>query len=156
KKDGDTQAMFVLPEARLRNDVRPQVDSPANNLMYHVNWSNVSDQVQTVKDALAVAHVEQSAVTDRVVSAHSGGGSALNNAINADESGARLQADRLMLYDCMYHFKTNKQIGEKVVNGKTIPIYETPEEWQTDKRLESWSDKPNGQKVREVVFFSAG
>ena len=48
----DTQAMFVLPEAA---NSPSKVDSPDHSASYHVSWSNVKDQVQTVDDALAAA-----------------------------------------------------------------------------------------------------
>jgi hypothetical protein len=148
----DTQAMFVLPEAA---NSPSKVDSPDHSASYHVSWSNVKDQVQTVDDALAAAKVDKKAVTERVVSAHSGGGMALNNLINADaKGGTRLQADRLELYDCLYHF--NRKIGEKEVDGKKVPIFDQPPEWWTDARLAAWSKTPNGQAVKQVTFFSAG
>jgi len=152
-KDHDDQAMFVLPEA---SNSKPQVDSPTNDLRYHVSWDNVSDQVKTVNDALATVHVDPKAVTERVVSAHSGGGMAINNLINADpKGGTRLQADRLDLQDCLYHF--NLWVKDKVVDGKLVKgHWEQPEEWHTDKRLEQWAKTPNGKAVREVVFYSAG
>jgi hypothetical protein len=150
----DPQAMFVLPEAE---NTRPKrVDSPTDDLRYHVSWDNVSDQVQTVNDALTAAKVPQSAVTERVVSAHSGGGQAINKLINADPNGGtRLQADKLDLQDCLYHFRY--WVDDKVVAGKKVPghwVY--PKEWETDTRLEMWSKTPNGKAVREVVFYSAG
>jgi len=154
KPADDKQAMFVLPEAA--NGVRPDVDSPTNDLHYPVNWDNVSDQVKTVSDALEAAHVNASAVSERVVSAHSGGGMAINNAINADpKGGTHLQADRIELYDCLYHFRY--QVPEKTVNGEKVPAHFVyPKEWETDTRLENWSKTPNGQAVKGVVFYSAG
>ena len=149
----DPQAMFVLPEAA---NSPSTVDSPDHNGSYSVHWDNVSDQVQTVDDALAASQVKKDAVTERVVSAHSGGGQALNSLINADpKGGTRLQADRVELYDCLYHFRY--EVPEKVVDGKTIPKhYVYPTEWETDTRLAKWSGTPNGQAVKQVVFYSAG
>jgi hypothetical protein len=149
----DPQAMFVLPEA---DNSPSQPDSPTHDADYHVDWSNAKDQVRTVDDALAAMQVDRKAVTERVVSAHSGGGMALNNLINADaKGGSRLQADRLELYDCLYHF--NLKVGEKDgPDGKKIPVFEQPREWWTDARLAAWSKTPNGQSVKQVTFYSAG
>ncbi len=145
----DPQAVFVLPEAS--NSTAPDklprthhpVDSPAMDNKYPVNWSNVKDQVQTTKDALAAAGVTK--VGESVVSAHSGGGMALVNLINADKAGGTLlRADRLELYDCMYHFNIAP------IDGKPNPRY------FTEQRLADWSKTPNGQAVKQVNFYEAG
>ncbi len=87
----DPQAVFVLPEAN---------NAPARGGQYRTDWSNVTSQARTTEDALRGAGITN--VGTRVVSAHSGGGNALANAIRAHRDGSGLQADRLELHDSLY------------------------------------------------------
>jgi hypothetical protein len=109
----DRQAVFVLPE-----DVNagPHPDSPREGIDYGVSWTNAISQVQTTQDALEAAGVTQ-APEQTVVSFHSGGGLALDRLILADPCGGRLKADRVELYDCVYHFGSTKD--------KQQPVYYT-------------------------------
>jgi hypothetical protein len=78
---------------------------------------------------------------ESVVSFHSGGGMALVNLVNnnKDKGSSTLQADRLELYDCVYHF------GEK--DGKILPAY------HFEARLRDWSQTTSGQAVKQVIFY---
>lgn len=88
-QQANPQAIFVLPEAS---------NARAGN--YATDWSNVSSQAQTTNDALRAAGVSN--VSERVVSAHSGGGAALQRAMQAQRDGSGLQADRVVLHDSLY------------------------------------------------------
>ena len=136
----DPHAVFVLPEAANSSDLGPKPDSPSNDKKYSVSWSNVKSQVKTTNDALDAAGVQRPP-KESVVSFHSGGGMALVNLVNnnKDKGSSTLQADRLELYDCVYHF------GEK--NGKILPAY------HFEARLRDWSQTTSGQAVKQVIFY---
>lgn len=130
----DPHAVFVLPEAA---NSTPKPDSPSNDNAYSVNWSEVKNQVKTTNDALDAAGVKRPA-KESVVSFHSGGGMALVTLVNAgkDKGGSTLQADRLELYDCVYHF------------GKdNLPQY------HFEARLRDWSQTEGGKAVKQVIFY---
>jgi hypothetical protein len=128
----DKQAVFVLPECSKPSE---ETDSPHNDNSYTANWSQVKDEVKTTKDALDAAKVTN--VTETTVSFHSGGGMALVNLMRADPSGKLLKADRIMLYDCVYHFLSGDEkhpfIAENYIRefGKTT----------------------NGKAVKEIAFY---
>lgn len=132
----DPHAVFVLPEAA-NSTASP--DSPSNDNAYSVNWSEVKSQVKTTNDALDAAGVKRPP-KESVVSFHSGGGMALVTLVNAgkDKGGSTLQADRLELYDCVYHF------GEK---DKPLPQY------HFEERLQDWSQTASGKAVKQVIFY---
>jgi hypothetical protein len=136
----DPHAVFVLPEAANSSDSGPKPDSPSNDKRYSVSWSNVKNQVKTTNDALDAAGVQRPP-KESVVSFHSGGGMALVNLVNnnKDKGSSTLQADRLELYDCVYHF------GEK--DGKILPAY------HFEARLRDWSQTTSGQAVKQVIFY---
>ncbi len=136
----DPHAVFVLPEAANSSDKGPEPDSPSNNKEYSVNWSNVKNQVKTTDDALDAAGVKRPA-KETVVSFHSGGGMALVNLVNnnKDKGNASLQADRLELYDCVYHFGETKD--------KPMPAY------HFEQRLREWSQTDSGKAVKQVIFY---
>jgi hypothetical protein len=136
----DPHAVFVLPEAANSSDYGPKPDSPSNDKKYGVSWSNVKNQVKTTNDALDAAGVQRPP-KESVVSFHSGGGMALVNLVNnnKDKGSSTLQADRLELYDCVYHF------GEK--DGKILPAY------HFESRLRDWSQTTSGQAVKQVIFY---
>jgi len=127
----DPRAVFILPEAA-NSTAKP--DSPHNDNSYSVNWRDVKSQVQTTDDALKAAGVSK--VDETVVSFHSGGGMVINNLMLADPSGSRLKADRVELYDCVYHF------------GK-----EQDTKYFTEDRLREWSQTANGKAVGRVVYY---
>jgi hypothetical protein len=133
----DPHAVFVLPEAS-NSTAKP--DSPSNDNSYSVHWNDVKSQVQTTNDALDAAGVQRPP-KESVVSFHSGGGMALVNLVNnnKDKGGSTLQADRLELYDCVYHF------GEK--DGKVLP------EYHFEERLRDWSQSDSGKAVKQVIFY---
>jgi hypothetical protein len=133
----DPHAVFVLPEAA---NAIGKPDSPSNNKSYGVSWSNVTSQVKTTNDALDAAGVQRPP-KESVVSFHSGGGMALVNLVNnnKDKGSSTLQADRLELYDCVYHF------GEK--DGKILPAF------HFESRLRDWSQTTSGQAVKQVIFY---
>ena len=133
----DPHAVFVLPEAE---NSTPKTDSSSNNNSYSVSWSNVKNQVKTTNDALDAAGVQRPP-KETVVSFHSGGGMALVNLVNnnKDKGNATLKADRLELYDSVYHF------GEK--DGKILPAY------HFEQRLREWSQTDSGRAVQQVVFY---
>jgi len=136
----DPHAVFVLPEAANSSDYGPEPDSPSNNKKYGVDWSNVKNQVKTTDDALEAAGVKPPA-KETVVSFHSGGGMALVNLVNnnKDKGNATLKADRLELYDCVYHF------GER--DGKILPAY------HFEERFRDWSQTDSGKAVKQVIFY---
>jgi hypothetical protein len=135
----DTQAVFVLPEAQ---NTTWSVDSPQNDKWQRgVSWSNVSDEVKTTDDALAAAGLTLDKKQDKtVVSMHSGGGMALVHLMWADAKGNNLRADRLELYDCVYHFNTG-------VKGKTI---------DAENYIRDWGKTSNGKACEQVIFYRAG
>ncbi len=130
----DPHAVFVLPEAA--NSTK-KTDSSSNNNSYSVSWSNVKSQVKTTNDALDAAGVQRPP-KETVVSFHSGGGMALVNLVNAnkDKGNATLQADRLELYDSVYHF-----------GKENNPAY------HFEARLRDWSQTDSGRAVQQVVFY---
>lgn len=136
----DPHAVFVLPEAANSSDKGPDPDSPSNDKKYSVDWSNVKNQVKTTDDALDAAGVKRPA-KETVVSFHSGGGMALVNLVNnnKDKGSSTLKADRLELYDCVYHF------GE--TDGKYLPQY------HFEDRLRDWSQTDSGKAVKQVIFI---
>jgi hypothetical protein len=111
----DPQAVFVLPEC---------ANAPARGGAVQTDWSNVRSQSQTTQDALAAAGVTN--VGTRIVSAHSGGGSAIANAIRSSRDGSGLQADRLELQDSLYGSET---------------------------AVADWASTPAGQAARSVVYL---
>ena len=80
----DPQTVFVLPEAK------------GNVGESGTDWSNAKDQASTTADSLAAAGVTD--VSERTVSAHSAGGRALATALK----DGKVQADRVVLLDCLY------------------------------------------------------
>jgi hypothetical protein len=127
----DKQAVFVLPESEAS---KLAVDSPSNNLEYSVTWFNVSNQAQTTNDALAAANITK--VGRCTVEAHSGGGMALVQAITSVPDGKGLQADRIVLLDCVYHFGEPRR-----------------HDFHTDEHLRDWAQTANGKAVKDVVFI---
>ena len=133
----DPHAVFVLPEAANSICPFPKTDSSSNNNSYSVSWSNVKSQVKTTNDALDAAGVQRPP-KETVVSFHSGGGMALVNLVNAnkDKGNATLQADRLELYDSVYHF-----------GKENHPAY------HFEARLRDWSQTDSGRAVKQVIFY---
>lgn len=126
----DKQAVFVLPES----EASPlSLDSPSHDQIYSVTWFNVSNQAQTTADALAGANITN--IGKRIVAAHSGGGMALVQAITSVPDGKGLQADRLDLLDCVYHFGEPKR-----------------HDFHTDEHLRDWARTSGGKAVKEIVF----
>ncbi len=80
----DPQQVFVLPEAK------------GNVGTDGTDWTNVSDQATTTRDALKDAGVDK--VASKTVSAHSAGGRALSYALKE----GNVDADRVLLLDCLY------------------------------------------------------
>jgi hypothetical protein len=136
----DPQAVFVLPEAQ---NTTFTVDGPRNNKSQPgVSWANVSDQVRTMNDALKAAKLTFDDKKDKsVVSMHSGGGMAIVHLMKADPSGNNLRADRLELYDCVYHFL--------IADGKSKTT-------DSEKYIAAWGNTANGGKCKEVEFFHGG
>jgi hypothetical protein len=128
----DKQAVFVLPEC---SNPTEQTDSPHNDNSYNANWSQVKDEVKTTKDALDAAKVTN--VTETTVSFHSGGGMALVNLMRADPSGKLLKADRIVLYDCVYHFYSG---------DKDHPFV-------FENYMRAFGKTDNGKAVKEVAFY---
>jgi hypothetical protein len=119
----DPQTVFVLPECSNAPAQPSRLDDKGN---YSTKWTNVSDVTETTDDALAAAGVDASALSERVVSAHSGGGAALAAAIDAHPDGSGLAADRLELLDCLYG---------------------------SEAELAKWAKTANGQDCGSVVYF---
>lgn len=103
------QAVFVLPECR---------NAPVGGGSYATDWSNVSSEASTTEDALRAAGITKVAV--RIVSAHSGGGSALANAIRGNADGSGLRADRLELLDSLYGSEAAIAGWAKTKNGGAL------------------------------------
>lgn len=98
----DPQRVFVLPEAQ------------GNVGGSGTNWNNVKDQAGTVRDALAGAGAIPAGGTTYVVSAHSAGGRALAAAMKAPST---LQADQLVLLDCLYESNTGPGANTAILNA---------------------------------------
>jgi len=128
----DKQAVFVLPEC---SNPTEETDSPHNDNSYTASWSQVKDEVKTTQDALDAAKVTN--VTETTVSFHSGGGMALVNLMRADPSGKLLKADRIMLYDCVYHFLSG---------DKDHPFI-------AENYIRDFGKTANGKAVKEIAFF---
>ena len=109
------QTVVVLPEAS---------NAPDQGGRVKTNWGNVKSQARTTEDSLTAAGVTHPGY--RVVSAHSGGGDAIANAINSDKSGAGLQADRLELQDSLYG---------------------------SQGAVAQWGITPNGKAAKQVVYY---
>jgi peptidoglycan hydrolase-like protein with peptidoglycan-binding domain len=105
----DPQAIFVLPEA-----------SNARAGSYATDWSNVRSQSQTTNDALRGAGVDR--VGERVVSAHSGGGAAIANAMQAQRDGSGVQADRLVLHDSLYGSENAVAAWARTASGRSADV----------------------------------
>jgi hypothetical protein len=135
----DKQAVFVLPEAR---NSTAETDSPRNDNGYRAHWGDVTSQVQTTKDALDAVGIADKDVKERVVSFHSGGGMALIHLMRKDPKGSLLQADRLDLHDCVYHF--NNGVDK---NGKPNPTLDF------EKYMRDFGKTANGKAVKQVVFY---
>jgi hypothetical protein len=121
----DPQTIVVLPECASA-PVNYGWNAPPE---YKTDWSNVKSQAQTVDDALAAAGID-GPIGQEIVSAHSGGGRALVNAIQGQPDGSGLRADRLELMDCLY--------------------------LDTDKVLRKWGGQDpteNGSRLQSVVYY---
>ena len=136
----DTQVVFVLPEA---SNSTWKVDSPQNDNSYSASWNHVKSQVQTTDDALNAAGVTK--VDQRVVSFHSGGGMALVNLMRADPKGSLLKADRIELYDCVYHFKN----GTDKFGKPNPPLI-------AENYIRARGNTANGKAVAQVIFYRGG
>jgi hypothetical protein len=120
-QQADPQTIFILPEC----SNAPAI-SAAGTPTFKTDWSNVSNEALTTADALAAAGIDPSQVQTRVVSAHSGGGAALANAITASKDGSGLACDRLELEDCLYG---------------------------SEQQLKTWAGTSNGKAVQSVVYY---
>jgi hypothetical protein len=109
----DPQTVFVLPEAK-----------NASAGSYKTDWSNVSNQRTTTNDALSAAGVAN--VGTRVVSAHSGGGTALSRAMQSNKDGSGVEADRLELHDNFYG---------------------------SEHAIAAWAKTPAGSVVKDVHYY---
>jgi peptidoglycan hydrolase-like protein with peptidoglycan-binding domain len=107
------QEVFVLPEC-----------ANARDGSYKTDWSNVSSQAKTTNDALQAAGINN--VKERIVSAHSGGGSALQYAMQSKRDGSGVQADKLELQDSLYG---------------------------SESAVANWARTPAGQQVKQVQYF---
>jgi hypothetical protein len=130
----DKHAVFVLPEC---SNPSAETDSPHNDNLYPANWSQVKDEVKTTKDALAAVKVAESDVKETTVSFHSGGGMALVNLMRADPSGKLLKADRIDLYDCVYHFRSGDPDHPHIA----------------ENYIRDFGNTANGTAVKQIVFF---
>jgi hypothetical protein len=122
----DPQTIVVLPECASA-PVNYSWNAPPE---YKTDWSNVKNQAQTVDDSLRAAGID-SPIEQEVVSAHSGGGRALVNAIQGSPDGSGLRATRLELMDCLY--------------------------LDTDKVIRKWGSgagaTENGQALQNIVYY---
>ncbi len=128
----DAQTLFVLPECRnVPTNSRPAW-AGHQNVDLQTDWSNVKDIAGTTDSALAAAGVE-ARPSERVVSAHSGGGRALGYALQEKPDGSGLAADRLELYDCLYAAPAGTLSARAA--------------------LELWFATPSGAAVKRVTYF---
>ncbi|MDP2274223.1 MAG: hypothetical protein Q8K32_25995 [Archangium sp.] len=97
----DPQRVWVLPEAK------------GNVGLGNTNWNNVKDQSGTTRDALAGAGVIETSATTYVVSAHSSGG----RAIAAAMTSGTLQADQLVLLDCLFEREQGPGAHTAILNA---------------------------------------
>lgn len=114
----DPQTVFVLPECKNAPAERSVLDPNKGN--YNTDWSNVSSQADTEKDALAAAGISN--VGTHVVSAHSGGGAALAAAIKAHPDGSGVKCDKLELLDCLYGSEKELADWGKTANGQAADV----------------------------------
>jgi hypothetical protein len=128
----DPHTVFVLPEAA-NSTARP--DSFAHDNYYQASWHDVKNEVQTTDDALTAAGVANA--TERVVSFHSGGGMALVNLMQRDPKGSLLKADRIELYDCVYHFRSGDPKN---------PIV-------SEHYIRDFGKTANGLAVKQVIYY---
>ena len=97
----DPQRLWVLPEAR------------RNVGSHRTNWNNVKDHAATVRDALAAVGLSPVSGSRSVVSAHSSGGRALAAAMTS----GTLQADQLVLLDCLYEHVGGAGANTAILNA---------------------------------------
>lgn len=97
----DPQRLWVLPEAQ------------GNVGAAGTNWNNVADQSRTTRDALAAVGVTPADGSQYVVSAHSAGGRALAAAMKT----GTLQADQLVLLDCLYESTNGPGANTAILNA---------------------------------------
>jgi hypothetical protein len=132
----DPQTIFVLPECgnvpvtSTHGAAAKSAATPA----FHTDWSNVSNEASTTDDALAAAGYPNLNLSERVVSAHSGGGRALGYAMQHTPDGSGLEADRIELEDCMYSAPKGALSAR---DG-----------------LKQWAQTPNGQQLGVLVYYS--
>lgn len=123
-----------LESSRLANPIYvfPQglLDNPTDRWMRADEGESLSRMHREVLWSLREALPQLPNIATRVVAAHSGGGSALQNAISAGE----LEADKLLLLDCFYETRGNNW-------------------WQT---IASWINdrKSRGTSLRVAGFFA--
>ncbi|MCP3102275.1 hypothetical protein LZ198_25730 [Myxococcus sp. K15C18031901] len=140
----DPDPIFVLPETV----TNPQDEHPESTGS-HGGWrlSGPIDVARTTNDALAVAYPGtrpgDMPIGERVVSAHSRGGAALALSVLNDPDS--LQADRLVLLDCLYN-----------VNVALDPSGDTRRD--VDAVLGDWvrAQQRQGHPVPAMVFFQNG
>jgi hypothetical protein len=128
--------IFVLPEAQ------SVPDDPGGT---HGGWrlNGTINVAQTTNDALAVAYAGtgvQPAISERVVSAHSRGGAALALSLQHDPNS--LQADRLLLLDCLYQINVAPDVG-----GREL--------FEVEAVLAQWVDqrRRDGKPLPTMVFY---
>lgn len=111
----DPQTVFVLPECQDAPAVPSRLDGKIN---YATDWKNVKSPSGTATDALAAAGLSGVTISQRVISAHSGGGAALAAAMAAHPDGSGLACDRLELLDCFYGSEAQVAQWAKTPAGK--------------------------------------
>jgi hypothetical protein len=135
----DPQTIFVLPECRNAfegNGARGPMRG--NGADYAPDWTQIDDLGRAERDVLATLGLGPADVGRRVVSAHSGGGRAIENLVKRDLEGAkkdppeppRLACDELRLLDSLYG--SEKAIAEwgakgrgKEVVGRIVYVHAT-------------------------------
>jgi hypothetical protein len=101
----DPQRIVVLPECKNPLFATPGGKTPS----YAPNWANIVDLVALQDDALKASGASSVVSGGYIVSAHSGGGHGIRDAMRADiqsTSGRRFRCDQLRLVDCI-QYSTN-------------------------------------------------
>jgi hypothetical protein len=93
----DRQRVFVLPECK---NAVPCYGSASNSC----DWSNVKNEAETTNTALTQAGVSNVATDGYIVSAHSGGGHGIMQAMKGDNANpGSFRCDHLELVDCIHY-----------------------------------------------------
>jgi len=134
--NGPPPTVFVLPEPQNYNANPVRSGDGA----FSPVWDNAMNPRVTADDALKAAGLDSTGGANKLtVSAHSAGGRAVANAINA----GTLDCDRLELQDCLY--------GDKAPKG--APGKPDPRGTSCATAVEKWAGSQDGAKCQQIDYI---